>query len=181
MLLSFTTLQLLAQEKPATTLDDEPRRSIRTGFNAPLGPIAQPTGMDQMRLYPYPGPPGAPTHGYPNYDVPDRHFDIWFRPQFWGVTKRERCAIPDPWRPRGFGNLFARPSTSHRMDYHRYVLVDALTGYGPSYYLRQPDQRCCVRTCDGHIIYLQSRTAMWDLEESLYGYPAHGHNGHCEE
>jgi hypothetical protein len=161
-ILVFTTQHLAAQSADD---DNGYQGPIRSGYNAPVGPITQPTGMDQIRDYPHPGPEWAATHGYPNYDLPSRHFDIWFRSQAWGLTKRERCAIPDPWRPRGFGNLFARPSTSHRMDYHRYVLADPLSGYGPSYYQRLPDQRCCVRDCEGHVIYKQSRQAMWAMEE----------------
>lgn len=131
------------------------------------GASPPPTGMDQIRQYPHPAPQWAATHAYPNYDFPDYMFGIWFRPQGWGLTKRERCAIPDPWRPRGKGNLFARPSTPHRMDYNREVVVHPYTSYGPSYYVRQPDPRCCVRTKDGHIIYRNSRKREAQLQERL--------------
>ncbi len=196
ILVAFAAQPILAQ----TTYDDSapsredleagfssPPRLGGGGYNAPVGPVAQPTGMEQIRIYPHPGPPQAATHGFPNYDLPNWHFDIWFRPKAWGLTKRERCAIPDPWRPRGYGNLFARQSTAHRMDYHRYVLVDRLTGYGPSYYLLKPDQRCCVRTPEGHVIYMRSREEMWQLEEALYSHPQDPRNfcdicrGHGED
>ena len=52
---------------------------------------------------------------------------------------------PTPFKPRGYGNLFARPSTSHRMDYSRPYLIDPYSEYGPSYYVRQPDPNCCCR------------------------------------
>jgi hypothetical protein len=150
VLLVFTAQHLAAQ----TAIESNPAESV---YGVPYGVEAAPTGMDQIRQYPHPAPDWAATHGYPNYDLPDHHFGVWFRSQAWGLTKTERCAIPAPWRPRGLGNLFARPSTSHRMDYHRYVLIDPTSGYGPSYYVRQPDPNCCVRTIDGHIIYRQSR------------------------
>lgn len=104
----------------------------------PLGP--RHSGMDDFRSSPHEGYPNT-SHGYPHYDLPGQHYGIWFRPHPFGMSKNERCRTPAPWRPRGFGNLFARPSTPYRMDYNRYQ-VSGATMYGPSYYVRQPDPRC---------------------------------------
>jgi hypothetical protein len=164
MLLLFTT-QHLAAQSPYEGYPHQGTPIAESDHGAAWGTQAPTTGMDQMRQYPHPGPEWAATHGYPNYDHPDHHFGIWFRSQAWGLTKTERCAIPNPWRPRGFGNLFARPSTSHRMDYNRPYLIDPYSSYGPSYYVRQPDPRCCVRTVDGHLIYWNSRAEERALSE----------------
>lgn len=136
---------------------------MRGGYGAEMPP----PGMDRYRQYPHPGPQWAATHGYPNYDYPDHLYGIWFRSQAWGLTHQERCGIPDPWRPRGFGNLFARPTTPHRMDYNRRVLIDPYTAYGPSYYVRQPDPRCCARDCEGHEIWKASREREAILRQNL--------------
>ena len=160
MLLVFTTSSLWAQTK----YNGEP---LDPGHGPGWGVQGPPTGMDQIRQYPHPGPEWAATHGYPNYDLPDRHFDVWFRSQAWGLTKRERCAIPDPWKPRGFGNLFARPVTSHRMDYNRPVLVYPYSEYGPSYFVREPDPECCVRDCQGHCYAHQQLARERALERAL--------------
>lgn len=137
--------------------------SHSSGFGAEMPP----TGMDVYRQYPHPGPEWAATHGYPNYDYPDHLFGQWFRSQAWGLTQRERCGIPAPWRPRGLGNLFARPSTPHRMDYNRRILIDPHTGYGPSYYVRQPDPNCCARNCEGYWRWKNTRKREAALKERL--------------
>ncbi len=169
MLLLFTTQHLAAQSAneicPPQTNPQQgysPQTYSQPGYAQPGSPGGElhyesgygypaepppPTGMDQIRQYPNPGPPHAPTHGFPNFDFPDRFFGVWFRSNAWGATKRERCAIPHPFRPRGFGDLFVRPQTSHRMDYSRPYLVDTTTEYGPSYYVRQPDPNCGCRNC----------------------------------
>ncbi|MCA9071041.1 MAG: hypothetical protein KDA84_19070 [Planctomycetaceae bacterium] len=140
---------------------------VMPGQASGYGVEAGPTGMDLYRQYPHPGPQWAATHAYPNYDYPDNLYGIWFRSQAWGLTQRERCGVPDPWRPRGFGNLFARPSTPHRMDYHRRVLIDPHTGYGPSYFVRQPDPRCCARNVDGYKQWVKTNRYDSDLKERL--------------
>jgi hypothetical protein len=141
------------------------------GYEYGYSPESPPTGMDRIRKYYHPGPEWAASHGYPNYDWPNRHFDVWFRSRFWGLTKRERCAIPDPWKPRGYGNLFARPNTSHRMDYNRPVLVCPYSDYGPSYYLREPDHECCVRTHRGHMYAHWELSRERKLDQAIHGIP----------
>ncbi len=150
LLLAVATPHLVAQT-PADAAYQGTSPDLPRGYALPMpsGPRSVPTGMDEIRQYPYPGPEFAPTHGYPNYDLPNRFFGVWFLPRFWGLTKWERCAQAAPFKPRGFGNLFARPSTSHRMDYRRPYIFDSYTEYGPSYYVRQPDPNCCARTIPG--------------------------------
>jgi hypothetical protein len=136
------------------------------------GDEGPPTGIDRIRQYYHPGPEWAASHGFPNYDWPNRHFDVWFRSQSFGATKRERCAIPDPWKPRGYGNLFARPNTSHRMDYNRPVLVCPHSEYGPSYYLREPDHECCCRTCRGHMYAKWELSRERKVDQAIHGIPS---------
>lgn len=90
---------------------------------------------------PHYGDANRPSRGYPHYDWPNERYGQWYRPQAFGLGQYERCQ-PRPFRPRGYGNLSNRPKTCYRMDYHPYVLKDPTTEYGPSYYLRQPDERC---------------------------------------
>ncbi len=151
LLLAATTPHLAAQP-PVDNSYQAMSSNLPEGYVLPMppGPRSKPTGMDEIRQYPYPGPEFAPTHGYPNYDLPNRFFGLWFLPKAWGLTKRERCSLADPFKPRGYGNLFARPSTSHRMDYRRPYIFDSYTTYGPSYYVRQPDPNCCARSIGGH-------------------------------
>jgi hypothetical protein len=148
-----------------------PPEGYSSGSGVGYGMEGPPTGMDRIRQYYHPGPEWAASHGYPNYDWPNRHFDIWFRSQSFGATKRERCAIPDPWKPRGYGNLFARPNTSHRMDYNRPVLVCPNSEYGPSYYLREPDHECCCRTCQGHMYAHRQLAKERKLDRAIHGIP----------
>lgn len=192
LLLAFTTQSVVAQapyenqqtnpnayQTPSVSpsSDAEITTNVVPGYGREAYPAAMPgqvsgygagsSGMDLYRQYPHPGPQWAATNGYPNYDYPDHLYGVWFRSQAWGSTHRERCAIPTPWRPRGFGNLFARPSTPHRMDYNRRVLIDPYSSYGPSYYVRQPDPRCCVRNCDGELIWIKSQRREAELREKL--------------
>lgn len=83
--------------------------------------------------------------GYPHYEHPPYRYDIWYRPHAFGYGTAERCA-PSPFRPRGYGHLFAEPSTCFRMDYSRYVVKKYGTDYGPSYYRRRASETC--DTCD---------------------------------
>jgi hypothetical protein len=92
--------------------------------------------------HPNPGDPLAPSVGQPHYDAPFWHYNHWFRPRAATVTADHRCRCPDPFRPRGFGNLFARSCSPHRMEYDPYVIVDERNQYGPSYFVLPPDQRC---------------------------------------
>jgi hypothetical protein len=87
------------------------------------------------------GSPDSPDRGHPQYDLPSQHYGEWYRPRAFGWGKKERCE-PRPFLPRGLGNLGNPRSTCNRMDYHPYVVKDARSRYGPSYFQRQPDPRC---------------------------------------
>lgn len=93
---------------------------------------------------PHYGEPDAPAFGHPHYELPSRRYGIWYRPRDFGLGRAERCQ-PSDFRPRGYGNLFNRPSTCYRMDYRPYVMQETVSRFGPSYYRQQPDGRC---TCD---------------------------------
>lgn len=93
------------------------------------------------------GDPQAPSVGYPHYDLETKHYDHWYLPKLFGWGKAERCS-PRPFRPRGYGNLSNPPSTCYRIDYNPYVLEDARTRWGPSYFMRQPDPRCDCGHCE---------------------------------
>lgn len=119
----------------------------------PVGPIGN--GYDIYREYPHPGYPPSAAAGHPNYDLPKENYDVWYRPKLFGWTKALRCSKKDTFRPRGFGHLFKEPQTPMRMDYHRPVLTQPVSGYGPAYYYRVPDQRCkcrchCDECCDNN-------------------------------
>lgn len=160
-----TGSQLAAQVLPATP----PPRDTVPGLNddgtpgsdkliAPdtgMGPTAkpgpvpprppEPPSFFPMSTYaeqPHPGDPLDPSVGQPHYDAPFWHYGHWFRPKAATLTALQRCACPDPFRPRGFGNLFARPCSPYRMEYDPYVIMDERNQYGPSYFVRPPDQRC---------------------------------------
>ena len=114
------------------------------------------------------GTPEDGGEGYRHYDDPAYRYDIWYRPRGFGWGIAERCA-PAPFRPRGYGNLFAEPSTCYRMDYNRYVLRNHRTDYGPSYYRRSADQRCDTYDHSAHYrpgcdsCRLRRRTEVWTL------------------
>lgn len=100
-----------------------------------------PNGFDQYRREPDLGSGSSPSYGYKHFPHPLNMFGTWYRPRASTLTKAQRCA-PEPFRPRGFGNQFARPCDSFRMEYSPYLLKENRTEYGPSYLLRAPDQRC---------------------------------------
>ena len=108
-------------------------------------------GYDQYRQYPGPGTPGSPAYGFKHFPSPMPSFTRWYRPKVATLTKSVRCE-PDVFRPRGYGNLFARPCDPYRMEYTPYTLDDFQSKYGPSYILNAPDQRCdhCGHCGHGH-------------------------------
>lgn len=131
-------------------------------------PQIPPFRNSEFGAYPHFGTPEDGGAGYRHYDDPAYRYDIWYRPHAFGWGIPERCA-PAPFRPRGYGNLFAEPSTCYRMDYNRYVLKNHRTDYGPSYYRRSPDQRCDTYDHSGHYrpecdpCRLRRRTDVWTL------------------
>ncbi len=98
-------------------------------------------GFDQFRQSADIGSPGSPGYGFKHFPSPMHAFTRWHRPRAATLTACQRCE-PDSWRPRGFGNLFARPCDPFRMDYSPHTLNDGHTKYGPAYILRMRDPRC---------------------------------------
>ncbi|MDG1894966.1 MAG: hypothetical protein P8J37_08660 [Fuerstiella sp.] len=98
-------------------------------------------GYDQFRQYPDPGCPGSPAYGFKHFPSPTPSYTTWHRPKSSTWTRGVRC-VPQKFRPRGFGNLFARPCDPFRMEYTPYSVTENASKYGPSYILNQPDQRC---------------------------------------
>ncbi|MBW3540222.1 MAG: hypothetical protein KY476_08125 [Planctomycetes bacterium] len=107
-------------------------------FPEPASPFPHTPWADR----PHTGGPEEPSVGHPHYDRSMERYGGWYRPKAFGLKAWQRCTQPLPWRPRGYGNLLARPFTCYRMDYDPYVLSHHETEYGPSYYLRKPDQMC---------------------------------------
>jgi len=98
-------------------------------------------GYAPIRSNPDLGAPGSSGNGFHHFSMPFDKYTTWYRPRAATLTQYERCA-PAPFRPRGFGNLFARPGDGYRMEYEPYLLGDAPSKYGPSYFARMPDPRC---------------------------------------
>ena len=98
-------------------------------------------GFDEFRQQPDLGAPGSPGSGFKHFPFRMHMFTTWHRPRAATLTKRQRCA-PEAFRPRGYGDLFARPCDSFRMEYTPHVLSNPNSQYGPSYILRQGDERC---------------------------------------
>ena len=98
-------------------------------------------GYSVYRSTPNYGSPGSGGNGFHHYPAPMDRYTNWYRPKAATLTQGERCE-PDAFRPRGFGNIFARPCDGFRMDYEPYAIGDTVSTYGPSYMLRAPDPRC---------------------------------------
>ena len=103
-------------------------------------------GFDQYRQMPDDGAPGSAAFGFKHFVFPFHSYTTWYRPRASTLTPPQRCA-PVAFRPRGFGNLFARPCDSFRMEYQPHTLTGDHTEYGPVYINRQPDPSCvhCVK------------------------------------
>jgi len=104
--------------------------------------IAGWTGFAPHRAMPHFGH-GGKSAGAEHFDLPPHHYSTWYRPKVHELQKSDRC-LPSPWRPRGFGNLFAKRQ-GYRMDYAAFRLADPRTLYGPAYYPTGADE-----TCDCH-------------------------------
>ena len=98
-------------------------------------------GYSVQRSAPNYGAPGSAGSGFHHYSAPMHRYTNWYRPKASTLTQGQRCE-PDAFRPRGFGNVFARPCDSFRMDYEPYAIGDKASEYGPSYILRAQDPRC---------------------------------------
>lgn len=112
---------------------------IRTGDT--MLPEGAFNGYAQIRSTADLGAPGSAGNGFNHFSNPFDRYTTWYRPRAASLTKYQRCE-PESFRPRGFGNLFARPCDGYRMEYEPYGLDDAPSKYGPSYFARMPDPRC---------------------------------------
>ena len=81
------------------------------------------------------GKPCSPTEGYQHYDLPSKHYGIWFRPSAAAEDTMPRCQSR-PYAPRGFG--WPNRKSGCEIDYHPYVVKQLPSPMGPSYYYRQP-------------------------------------------
>lgn len=111
--------------------------TYRTGDVCPPGG----NGYDQYRQQPDSGSPSSPAHGFKHFMAPLHAFSTWYRPRAATLTSHQRCA-EEPFRPRGYGNLFAKQCDPFRMEYSPYTLGDSCSKYGPSYLIRMRDARC---------------------------------------
>lgn len=112
---------------------------IRTGDA--VMPEGSYNGYSQVRPAPDLGAPGSAGSGFHHFPLPFDKYTTWYRPRAASLTQYQRCE-PAPFRPRGFGNLFARPCDGFRMEYEPYSMGDENSKYGPSYMARMPDPRC---------------------------------------
>lgn len=106
-------------------------------------------GYSHLRSVPDLGAPGSSGAGFSHFPMPMDRYTNWYRPKAATLTQYQRCE-PESFRPRGFGNLFARPCDGFRMDYQPYMLSDGMSSYGPAYPARMPDPRCpehCEKDC----------------------------------
>jgi hypothetical protein len=111
----------------------------------PLPPPAPPFRDTVFGAHANAGPPGGPSFLHPNFPEYQTRYGIWYQPRsFWEPTRE--VYRPQPFRPRGWGNLFVDDPCRHdRMDYNRYVVKDLPSRYGPSYYpLYQPPSECVI-------------------------------------
>ncbi len=155
MLRSITLAVLLGALTSATGLaddgapisdDEPPRAEAPSGWSPvrehPLLGSVPPFRTTALAAEPTDGGP-QPSRGYPHYELPSRHYGIWFRPSSFGRQAPQRCT-PACFNPRGYGRLFARSCVGYRMDYEPFALPSEANAYGPAY-LADPDPYKCVQ------------------------------------
>jgi hypothetical protein len=91
---------------------------------------------------PHPGPLSAPAHGYEHYDLPSRHYGMWYRPSAFAESVNSHCEARR-FAPRGTG--WANRLDPLQMDYHPYLVKELPSVHGPSYYHRPPVEPCPCR------------------------------------
>ena len=133
----ITQTRTHAQESP---VPPETTKAVSATAQVPSQQCVE-NGFDGYRQQPDAGSPGSPAYGFKHFPLSMHMFTEWHRPRAATLTKCQRCA-PDSFRPRGFGNLFARPCDSFRMEYAPHVIDAPQSTYGPAYIYRQPDPRC---------------------------------------
>ncbi len=137
---------LRAQEGSAGPLCPAPigmEEPLPAGVNAPAhSPLfwALPFVRDtRYGARPNAGSSGSPTHGYDHYDLPSKHYGLWFRPAAAAEDECQHCRSR-PFAPKGYG--WANRRTGFEIDYHPYVVKQLPSVHGPSYYYRQPRSAC---------------------------------------
>ncbi|HEX6983911.1 MAG TPA: hypothetical protein VF170_00980, partial [Planctomycetaceae bacterium] len=124
------------------------------GTPTPYGPLPPPAPPFRDTVYgahANPGPPGSPGWLHPHFPEYQTRYGVWYQPRSFWEPQRE-VYRPQPFRPRGWGNLFVEDPCRHdRMDYNRYVVKDLPSRYGPSYYpLYQPPSECVIFRPERH-------------------------------
>lgn len=141
--LAVFVLAILATQVPGAADEESvPPEQIATvsSTSSQPGGFAQ-NGFDQYRRSPDIGSPHSAGFGFKHFALPFQNYTLWHRPKAATLTKCQRCT-PELFRPRGTGNLFARPCDSFRMEYTPFMLRQKESQYGPSYILRREDPRC---------------------------------------
>ena len=113
-----------------------PQPAPAIGAPTPYGPLPPPAPPFRDSIYgahATPGAPGSPGYLHPHYPTYQSRYGIWYQPRSFHEAFREPYR-PDPFRPRGWGNIFNDDCRRVRMDYNRYVVKDLPSQYGPSYY-----------------------------------------------
>lgn len=109
------------------------------------GPYLRDTSLGAR---PHLGPTRDPAHGYDHYDLPSRHYGMWYRPAAFAEDVQPQCQSR-VFAPRGFG--WANRLDCQQLDYHPYVVKELPSSLGPSYYNRPPLQPChCSLQCWRH-------------------------------
>lgn len=85
------------------------------------------------------GAAGSPSNGYDHYELPSKHYGLWYRPSSAGEDNGLHCQSR-AYSPRGFG--WANRRCGFEIDYHPYVVKQVPSVHGPSYYYRQPLTAC---------------------------------------
>jgi hypothetical protein len=89
-----------------------------------------------------------PAHGYPHYDLPSKHYGMWYRPAAFAEDTQNKCASR-VFAPRGYG--WGNRLDCTQMDYNPYVVKQLPSRHGPSYYHRPPLEPChCALQGCGH-------------------------------
>lgn len=148
-LIAVFVIAILASQRAILADDQPPSAPPETAatvehYETHESGVSHYNGYDRYRRQP---DTGSPAHGFKHFAAPMHAFTTWYRPRAATLTAAQRCA-PEPFRPRGFGNLFAKPCDPFRMEYNPHVLSQRHSNYGPSYLLRMCDPRC--EDCHDH-------------------------------
>lgn len=98
----------------------------------------------QLGARPHGGHSCSPTLGHQHYDLPSKHYGMWYRPAAFAEDTNPQCKSRI-FNPRGSG--WGHRLDCLQMDYHPYVVKQLPSSLGPSYYQRQPLEpcHCCLQ------------------------------------